>query len=221
MRGAMGQMIMFPAWLGKHSTTMKNNRLLQELCSHMHLKWVTGDCYPHNSYASTVLAMALCLPVCQPKSEFLSKWLNVSCQFLSQMLFSTYPFTMLYRNLGTFKTKGTFLWNFVTAGWQVTPCDLMWHVNSRCGEASCRLLYTVTLLYFSQLMDQELMTPVGCFHWAGPFITPSIRPSTFVYNTMGMTQHIVWVHLQQLDTTFWRPAVICSISVGLMVWDPC
>jgi len=39
MRGAMGQMIMFPAWLGKHSTTMKNSRLLQELCSHMHLKW--------------------------------------------------------------------------------------------------------------------------------------------------------------------------------------
>jgi len=34
----MGQMIMFPAWLGKHSTTMKNCRLLQELCCHMHLK---------------------------------------------------------------------------------------------------------------------------------------------------------------------------------------
>jgi len=161
------------------------------------------------------------LPAClSAQVGILSKRLNVSCRFLSQMLFSTYPSTMLYRNLGTFKTKGTFLWNFVTAGWQVTPCDLVWHVNSR-GEASCRLLYTVTLLYFSQLMDQELMTPVGCFHWAGPFITPSIQPFTFVYNTMGMTQHIVWVRLQQLDATFWRPAVICSISVGLMVWDPC
>jgi len=41
MRGAMGQMIMFPAWLGKNSTTMKNKRLLQELCCHMHLRWVT------------------------------------------------------------------------------------------------------------------------------------------------------------------------------------
>jgi len=40
MRGSIGQMIQFPSWLGKNSTTAKNDRLLQELCRHMRLQYV-------------------------------------------------------------------------------------------------------------------------------------------------------------------------------------
>ena len=35
--------------------------------------------------------------------------------------------------------------NVTSAGWQVTLCDLIWHVSSRSGEASCELLYSVYL----------------------------------------------------------------------------
>jgi len=36
-----------------------------------------------------------------------------------------------------------------SAGWQVTLCDHIWHVNSCSGEAVCELLYTsyLTLPY--------------------------------------------------------------------------
>ena len=40
MRGSIGQMIQFPSWLGKNSTTNKNDRLIQELSHHTCLKWV-------------------------------------------------------------------------------------------------------------------------------------------------------------------------------------
>ena len=36
--------------------------------------------------------------------------------------------------------------NVTSAGWPVTPCDPMWHVSSRRGQASCKLLYLVHLL---------------------------------------------------------------------------
>ena len=39
-------------------------------------------------------------------------------------------------------------WNVISAGWQVTLCDPIWHVSSSSGEACCELLYSVTLLYF-------------------------------------------------------------------------
>ena len=37
------------------------------------------------------------------------------------------------------------------AGWQVTLCDLIWHVSSHGGEASCKLLHSVycIFLYFT------------------------------------------------------------------------
>ena len=38
--------------------------------------------------------------------------------------------------------------NVTSAGWQVTPCNLIWHVSSRSSEAaSYKLLYSV-YLYF-------------------------------------------------------------------------
>jgi len=36
--------------------------------------------------------------------------------------------------------------NVTSAGWQVTPCNLMWHVSCRSGEAGCVPLYFVQLL---------------------------------------------------------------------------
>ena len=41
MRGSIGQMVQFPSWLGKNSTTGKNDRLLQELRSHMRLRSIS------------------------------------------------------------------------------------------------------------------------------------------------------------------------------------
>ena len=38
MRGSVSHMIQFPQWLGKNSTTNKNDRVLQELRSHMALR---------------------------------------------------------------------------------------------------------------------------------------------------------------------------------------
>jgi len=31
-----------------------------------------------------------------------------------------------------------------SAGWQVTLCDIKWHVSSHRGEACCKLLYIIT-----------------------------------------------------------------------------
>ena len=38
MRGNITQMIAFPSWLGKNSTTNKSERILQELRTHMRLQ---------------------------------------------------------------------------------------------------------------------------------------------------------------------------------------
>lgn len=38
MRGYMSQFPTFPSWLGKHSSTGKHSRIIQELTSHMSLK---------------------------------------------------------------------------------------------------------------------------------------------------------------------------------------
>ena len=38
--------------------------------------------------------------------------------------------------------------NVTSAGWQITPCDPVWHVSSCSGEeATCQLLYSVYLLF--------------------------------------------------------------------------
>ncbi|XP_014681695.1 PREDICTED: replication factor C subunit 1-like isoform X2 [Priapulus caudatus] len=42
MRGYVGQMVTFPGWLGKNSTTSKISRLIQDLHMHMHLR-ISGD----------------------------------------------------------------------------------------------------------------------------------------------------------------------------------
>ena len=49
--------------------------------------------------------------------------------------------------------------NVTSAGWQVTLCDLMWHVSSRSGVAILRtaihLLLTYLLTYVSHTMRTE------------------------------------------------------------------
>ncbi|XP_069022905.1 replication factor C subunit 1 [Embiotoca jacksoni] len=42
MRGYMAQFPVFPSWLGKHSSTSKHSRIVQELNSHMSLKTMSG-----------------------------------------------------------------------------------------------------------------------------------------------------------------------------------
>jgi len=40
--------------------------------------------------------------------------------------------------------------NVASAGWEVTPCDPIWHASSRSGETSCMLLYRY-ILYFTYI----------------------------------------------------------------------
>jgi len=64
---------------------------------------------------------------------------------------------------GVAKSSISFGWskrrNVTSAGWQVTPCDPIWHVSSRSGVAMlhCELLYPCTLLncYFT-LLDLQV-----------------------------------------------------------------
>jgi len=45
--------------------------------------------------------------------------------------------------------------NTTSARWQVTLCDLIWHVRSRSAEASCRLLYSVSLYLLSHALYEK------------------------------------------------------------------
>ena len=44
--------------------------------------------------------------------------------------------------------------NVTSAGWQLTLCDPIWHVSSRSGEASRKLLYSV---YFQKKINKAYM----------------------------------------------------------------
>ena len=52
---------------------------------------------------------------------------------------------------GVAKSSTSFGWgkggNVISAGWQVTPSDPVWHVSSRSGEACCELVYSVYLFF--------------------------------------------------------------------------
>jgi len=65
-------------------------------------------------------------------------------------------------------------WNVTSAGWQVTLCNPIWHVSPSSGEACCELLYPVTLLYFTAVMQhvtrvrrrQLIVVDIyGCVHF--------------------------------------------------------
>ena len=45
--------------------------------------------------------------------------------------------------------------NITSAGWQVTLCDLIWHVRSRSAEASCKLLYSVSLYLLNYALYEK------------------------------------------------------------------
>ena len=59
------------------------------------------------------------------------------CVYLCQLVFAA----ILWVKLLEIKSSTSFGWgeggNVTSAGWQVTLCDLVWHVSSRSGEASC------------------------------------------------------------------------------------
>ena len=53
---------------------------------------------------------------------------------------------------GVAKSSTSYGWGnngkVTSAGWQVTLCDPIWHVSSRSGEDSCKLLYSVYLYLY-------------------------------------------------------------------------
>ena len=68
--------------------------------------------------------------------------------------------------------------NVTSAGWQVTRCDLIWHVSSHSGESSCKLLYPVFLYLiftFSVLLTSRL------FHFSSPSLSYFFVPSLFLF----------------------------------------
>ena len=66
---------------------------------------------------------------------------------------------------GVAKSSTSFGWgkggNVDSAGWQVTLCDPVWHVNSRSGEASCELLYSVYLYLYLLVVVVDREDAVG------------------------------------------------------------
>ena len=48
--------------------------------------------------------------------------------------------------------------NVISAGWQVTLCDSIWHVSSRSDEACCELLYSVYLYLTLGVRQHELVS---------------------------------------------------------------
>ena len=60
MRGAMSGMIAFPSWLGKNSSKTKTDRMLQDLKSHMKLKYVVN-----------IVSLLNCVPIldCVPVKQ--------------------------------------------------------------------------------------------------------------------------------------------------------
>ena len=47
--------------------------------------------------------------------------------------------------------------NVTSAGWQVTLCDLIWHVSFRSDEAVCELLYSALPFYFFYIHNNDLL----------------------------------------------------------------
>ena len=68
--------------------------------------------------------------------------------------------------------------NVTSAGWQVTRCDLIWHVSSHSGESSCKLLYPVFLYFiftFSVLLTSRLC------HFSSPSLSYFFVLSLFLF----------------------------------------
>ena len=75
--------------------------------------------------------------------------------------------------------------NVTFAGWQVTLCDPMWHVSSRSGVASCKLLYSVSL-NFTYLCH---FTAVQS-HCFGKWLCKSVLPSSVWFERSDVS---VWM----------------------------
>ena len=56
---------------------------------------------------------------------------------------------MDYSNIARIKSTWCTHGNVTSAGWQVTPCDPMWHVSSRSGVATLRTAIHLLLTYTS------------------------------------------------------------------------
>ena len=54
---------------------------------------------------------------------------------------------MDYSNIARIKSTWCTHGNVTSAGWQVTPCDPMWHVSSRSGVATLRTAIYATAIH--------------------------------------------------------------------------
>ena len=92
-----------------------------------------------------------------------------SFSFLSHFLFCFFSRWQVTRGMSG---------NVTSAGWQVTRCDLIWHVSSHSGESSCKLLYPVFLYLiftFSVFLTSHL------FHFSSPSLSYFFVPSLFLF----------------------------------------
>jgi len=71
------------------------------------------------------------------------------------------------------KSSTSFGWgkgeNVTSAGWQVTLCDPIWHVSSRCDEASWKLLYSVPTYHLLTSLA-ALCSENGCINTPRRFL---------------------------------------------------
>ena len=66
--------------------------------------------------------------------------------------------------------------NVSSAGWQVTPCDPIWHVSSCSDVASCELLYSVCItlqaLHYYFYLTIVAWSVCLCVCWTWPWAVP-------------------------------------------------
>ena len=90
------------------------------------------------------------------------------------------------------------------ARWQVTLCDPMWHVSSRSGVATCKLLYTFYLLTYSTLpfdgSIDHLQNALGRISsWMAANLTLNSSKTEFLL--IGHSKQVAKIHSSSLNTT--------------------
>ena len=96
--------------------------------------------------------------------------------------------------------------NIISAGWQVTLCDPMWHVSSRSGVATLRTAIHLLLVTYAprspvqrRSVSSVQFIASAIRHGTGSHFDPGIQrsgdpvdPVTLFYNELQMSTTYVW-----------------------------
>ena len=136
-------------------------------------------------------------PIASPPIYFIFSFSLSFCFVFSLFLSVSFTFSSLFFSRWQV-TRGK-SGNFTSAGWQVTRCDLIWHVSSHSGESSCKLLYPVFLYLIFTF--SVLLTPICFIFLPLRCLISSSLPSFFSF----LSHSLCWrgTCLQCFDAVGW------------------